>query len=268
MAQTPSDNLFISDLPPEVDQAKLDEIFKAYGNVTSSRLLPGQGKHAALVRFETIEEATWIVDNLNGNIPQGLMTPICVKYANSGATGVNRVFNWQPLQPSATGTPKGAAASKGGTDARFSPYGKGVGQDADPAAGEGGSGGKGAPAGGKGASSTSIKVLKKGLQISGALPGGKWSNDDGALWIGGLPTDTTDIDLYEIFSPFGAIPSNGVRAMLDENGACKGYGFVNYVEPAAAQAATKTLNGTILPDGKVLQVKRKGPPVNATKGKG
>lgn len=44
---------------------------------------PGQ-KGAALVRFATVEEATWVVQNLNGNVAPGLQEPIRVKYANRG----------------------------------------------------------------------------------------------------------------------------------------------------------------------------------------
>ena len=35
------------------------------------------------------------------------------------------------------------------------------------------------------------------------------NNNDIELLHPGLPSDTTDVDLYEIFSPFGAIPFSG-----------------------------------------------------------
>jgi len=236
-----SDNLFISDLPADVDQAKVEEIFGAYGTVTSTKVLPGAGKNAALVRFQSADEAKWIVDNLNGNIPQGLMTPIQVKYANSpGSKGGKGDGGWYSNY--------GKGADKG-----YSPYGKG-GTAAPPPMG---CTGKGQEA--KGSSDSSIKILKKGLQIAEALPGGKWTNDAGALWIGGLPHDTTDLDMYHIFAPFGSIPSGGVRAMLNEDSSCKGFGFVNYLDPAVAQTVITTLNGTQMPDGCILEVKQKGP---------
>mmetsp|Transcript_81448 Transcript_81448/g.242747 ORF Transcript_81448/g.242747 Transcript_81448/m.242747 type:complete len:277 (-) Transcript_81448:41-871(-) len=232
------DNLFISDLPADVDQARVESIFGAYGNITSTKFLPGQGKHAALVRFQTAEEAKWIVENLNGNIPQGLSTPISVKYANSG------------------GKSGGWNSGKGGADTRYSPYGKGgTSGPPPPQAGKGQAKGEVV----KGGPDSSIKILKKGLQIANALPGGKWSNDAGALWIGGLPNDTTDLDMYHIFAAFGSIPSNGVRAMLNQDGTCKGYGFVNYIDPQVAQTVIATLNGTQMPDGSILEVKEKGP---------
>merc|ERR1719401_816221 len=100
-----------------------------------------------------------------------------------------------------------------------------------------------------------IKNLKMSLVTAGALPGGKWANDENALFVGGLPPDTTTDDLYEIFTPFGAIPSGGCKAMVDpESGTCKGIGFVNFLEMTAAQTAIMSLNGAAMPDGTMLKV--------------
>merc|ERR1719436_1189987 len=82
---------------------------------------------------------------------------------------------------------------------------------------------------GTGMGFSGIVDFRKDLQAEGVLPGGKWQNDDGALHIGSLPPDTTDKDLYEIFAPFGAIPSRGVRAMTNPDGTCTGVAFVNYI---------------------------------------
>merc|ERR1712187_124506 len=116
--------------------------------------------------------------------------------------------------------------------------------------------GKGGKDGGKG----SISEIVKGLCMANALPGTDgYSNDDMALYIAGLPPDTTDLDLYKIFGSFGAIPPKGVRAMVGDDGMCRGFGFVNYMEAGALEAAMMTLNGTTLPNGKTLTVKPKGP---------
>merc|ERR1719254_106951 len=96
--------------------------------------------------------------------------------------------------------------------------------------------------------------MKMTLQSSGALPGGKWANDENALFVGGLPQDTTTEDLYEIFAPFGAIPSRGCKAMMNDWGGCKGIGFVNYMDANAAQTAIMSLNGATSPDGTTLKV--------------
>jgi len=293
MSNPPSDNLFISELPEDIDLAQVQTIFGAYGKVTSAKLLPGQGRCAALVRFNTEDEATWIVDNLHGNIPQGLDTPIQAKYANQYPKGKGKGDDWSKggdrYTPYGKGGDKGWGKSdkgdgkgkswnswdqpsKGGWDS-WSDGGKGGKSDwsKGDSKGDWGKGDSKGDKGGKGKGKdgdNSIKAIKKGLLLADALPGGKWSNDQGALWIGGLPPDTTDLDLYHIFAPFGSIPSAGVRAMCHPDGNCKGYGFVNFLDDGVAQRVIETLNGTTLPDGSILQVKEKAAPKEKGEGKG
>merc|ERR1712048_724914 len=73
-----------------------------------------------------------------------------------------------------------------------------------------------APAGtGKSGSSTvsscDIDMLVKGLIQENLLPGSGRKPDENSLYITGLPHNTTNIDLYKIFAPFGAIPATGVK---------------------------------------------------------
>merc|ERR1712151_1213907 len=77
-----SNNLFVGDLPGSMDEAQLNSVLSAYGQIQDLKLLPpvASGKRAALIRFASTAEAKWIVDNLNGNIPQGMSEPISVKY--------------------------------------------------------------------------------------------------------------------------------------------------------------------------------------------
>mmetsp|Transcript_74328 Transcript_74328/g.191763 ORF Transcript_74328/g.191763 Transcript_74328/m.191763 type:complete len:263 (-) Transcript_74328:135-923(-) len=240
----PSERVFVGDLPASVDDLTLQSVFGAYGTLLSHKLLPGQGKNAALLTFSSLDEATWVVENLNGNIPQGLETPINCKFANApgskGGWKGGGGGDWK-----GGGGDWGKGGGKGGD--RWSPYGGGK------------DGGKGGGWGKDGGGKAGIKVLKKGLQYAGVLPGGKWQNDENALFVGGLPRDTTDGDLYEIFATFGAIPSGGVRAMPGEEGTCKGFGFVNFTNHEAAVNAIQTLNGTMMPDGTTLKVCTKGP---------
>eukprot|EP00927_Polykrikos_kofoidii_P052160 TRINITY_DN45948_c0_g1_i1.p1 TRINITY_DN45948_c0_g1~~TRINITY_DN45948_c0_g1_i1.p1 ORF type:complete len:172 (-),score=35.99 TRINITY_DN45948_c0_g1_i1:154-669(-) len=114
-----------------------------------------------------------------------------------------------------------------------------------------------------------VKGLIWALCNSNVLPGGKrWENDDNTLFVGGLPDDTSDIDLYTIFAPFGAIAPRGASAMKDkETGKCTGVGFINYLDAAAAKSAIQALNGTVMSDGSRLYVKVKGPPKSKGDGK-
>lgn len=84
-----SDNLYVKGLPPGMSDQWLRTIFGEYGVVTSTKVLEtngrsatGQGESVALVRMANIEDASWLVDNLDGNIPQGLERPVMVRFAD------------------------------------------------------------------------------------------------------------------------------------------------------------------------------------------
>jgi len=106
----PQDNLYIKGLPVGMTEDFVREIFGAYGAIASVKVLStpeGADNSAALVRFNDIAQAVWLVDNLNGNIPKGLSTPVIVRYANAGPG-------------------KGGGPPPPGVDPRYSPYGKGA----------------------------------------------------------------------------------------------------------------------------------------------
>mmetsp|Transcript_83015 Transcript_83015/g.232664 ORF Transcript_83015/g.232664 Transcript_83015/m.232664 type:complete len:257 (+) Transcript_83015:90-860(+) len=243
----PNNNLFIGDLPPDVDDDFVMNIFSAYGSIVSVKSIPpkaGGTKGAALVKFESLEEATWVQENLNGNMPEGMDSPIVVSYARSGGGGGG---------PAAWGK---SAPSKGAE--RFAPY---------PPKG----GGKGFDFGGKGPmeqGTMDFRTMLKGLVKGGNIPGAGPRPEDQCVYIKGLPPDTSDFNLYEIFAPFGAIAPMGVKAMIKDDGSCNSIGFVDFQDPHSAQMAVQALNGTQLPDGTVLQLNIKRPRKGAEKGGG
>lgn len=246
-AATPSANLYIADLPGTLDEATLTAIFSAYGTVVQTKLLPKPHPaiptSVALVRFATVEEAQWIVDNVDGNIPQGLAAPVKVSFNSSGDSG-----------------------SKGGK-------GFGGATQFAQAASFGGKGGYGkASAMGKGGSfaapypgvnqkpAFSMRLLLKGLLEAGAFPGSEEMNNDlNCLYVNNLPKDCEDCDLFRLFSPFGAIAPKGLRAMLHPDGQCMGFGFVNFLDASSMHAAMNALHGVQMPDGKTLSVTVKAP---------
>merc|ERR1719382_1208511 len=107
------------------------------------------------------------------------------------------------------------------------------------------SGGKG---GGKSSFYSAYGAIKKaGLLGEGHIP------EECVVFVRGIPPDTSDGDLYRLFTPFGALAPNGVRAMTNPDGSCKGFGFANFADPACAAYAVQTLDNFQMPDGKVLQ---------------
>jgi len=261
--QPPSDNLYISDLPSSVNDDELRVVFSQYGTVKHSRLTSSGG--AALIRFATFDEAKWIVENLNGNIPQGLQSPISVKYANAPRQdGGWQGGGWK-------GGGKGFDACGKGGFGMWDNYG-GLNALAYTLSAKGFGKGKGY---GKGGAvwmpgPKDAKGLVRDLCSGGQLPGGrKWENDENTIFVGGLPEDMSDLEMYVIFAPFGAIAPRGASARCDkETGKCTGIGFVNFLETAAAANAIRTLNGTMMSDGSMLMVKKKGPAKPKGEGKG
>jgi RNA recognition motif-containing protein len=67
------------------------------------------------------------------------------------------------------------------------------------------------------------------------------------LYVGGLPYQTTEHDLIELFEQVGQVTS--VSVITDrETGRSKGFGFVEMSDQQAARTAIERLNGTILGD--------------------
>ncbi|CAE7263007.1 elavl2 [Symbiodinium sp. CCMP2592] len=87
--ELPCDNCFVTGLPLDMNEEKLQSLFGTYGNVVSCKVLPGEGRpdRAALVRFATVDEAAWVVENVSGTRPPGLETPVSVRYAASKSHG-------------------------------------------------------------------------------------------------------------------------------------------------------------------------------------
>jgi len=118
----PNTNIFISDLPAEVDDAKLAEVFGQYGTVTWSKVMASKGKptSAAIVEFSDVAEAQWVVDNLNGNLAQGISTPINVMFKREKSKGDGKGMGGYGKAGGKSWTPGGKGCS---------PYGKGAGAE-------------------------------------------------------------------------------------------------------------------------------------------
>merc|ERR1719215_588340 len=118
----PSDNVWVGDLPVGTAQTDLATIFEPYGQIVNSRMLPGRdaaSKPCAMIRFASVEMATWVVENLNGNIPQGLDAAIIARFANSSGGGkADNSAGWgggaQPWQQDSSGWGGKAAGKNGG----------------------------------------------------------------------------------------------------------------------------------------------------------
>lgn len=81
-----TDNLFVAGLPLGIEEEQIRQIFSQYGTVASVKKLPnnpGKTDCASLVRMSEVSEASWLVQNVNQNIPSGLTTPVSIRYAEN-----------------------------------------------------------------------------------------------------------------------------------------------------------------------------------------
>ena len=86
------------------------------------------------------------------------------------------------------------------------------------------------------------------------------------LYVGGLPYSVTDGRLQEIFSAHGAVES--ARVISDKfTGQSRGFGFVEMLSDAEAQAAITALNGAEM-GGRTLTVNEARPQEPRTGGGG
>jgi len=88
------ETLFVKGLPSNLVEDDILKIFGPYGALEVTKLpsRPSngeghQGTAVALLRMATLEDAAWLVENVNGNIPVGLSDPVGLRYAKSSAGG-------------------------------------------------------------------------------------------------------------------------------------------------------------------------------------
>lgn len=268
------DNIFIGDLPADIDENVVRTAMETVGTIVKMRVnyptVPG-GKSSALVQFGSANEAKWAVDTLNGTTPPGFVSPAKICFAESPEEKMVRQY--------------GKGEAKTGGAARMSPYPAGQAVNPWASGGTAVNPGLATPGGAPdwfaagppvavqsspkgGGKAKGKKSLSKGLgagvsihhclgrmEEQGLIPNPKSAAPDCVVYVKNLPSDCTDLEIYKMFAPFGAISS--ARAIWQDDGTCKGYGFVNFVEPVGAQSAIAMLNGFQMTNGQILGVEIK-----------
>lgn len=80
-----TDIVLMLNLPQQVNEEMFRQIFGPYRQIQQCEVspCPGQGKAFALFRLASSQDAAWFVENLNGNIPLGLVEPVVVRTASA-----------------------------------------------------------------------------------------------------------------------------------------------------------------------------------------
>jgi cold shock CspA family protein len=85
----PSDKLFVAGLPLQANEDYVKSIFGAHGIVQDCKVLPENGRpnKAALVRMATVDQASTVIQNMNGSTVQGTGQQLVVRFADNPSTG-------------------------------------------------------------------------------------------------------------------------------------------------------------------------------------
>ncbi|XP_045119219.1 ELAV-like protein 1 isoform X8 [Portunus trituberculatus] len=251
-------NLYVSGLPKSMTQQDLENMFRPYGSIITSRILcdniTGLSKGVGFIRFDQRIEAERAIQKLNGTIPDGAAEPITVKFANNPSNNNKAVpplaaylspltrryggpihhpagrFRYIPLSPL---TRHSLVFPQVKTVDSLPEQSTEISQDMksklvySPGSGD--------------------NLLGNSLLPGSALNGSGW-----CIFVYNLAPETEENILWQLFGPFGAVQNVKVIRDLQTN-KCKGFGFVTMTNYDEAVVAIQSLNGYTL-GNRVLQV--------------
>lgn len=209
-------NVFIANLPKTVDEDQLRTMFSPYGEIIRSKILTDHGtgvsKGCGFILFSKTSEADWAIQELNGTMPPGSTNLMTVKRAQDSEQTkamkqgqVQVIHHYAPYPGAATASPYTLPirSSSSRTVNRFNPM-------------------------------ASARQLAP-VQME--------SSDGGhTLFVYNIGPEASEIELYGLFGPFGAITKVHIQRDLT-TGTGKGFGFVTYNDYNDALGAIQAMNG-------------------------
>ena len=227
-------NLYVAYLPKTYTQMDLENLFRPFGNIITSKILidstTGLSRGVGFVRFDQNIEAQNAL-SLNGKILPGCTQAILVKYANQPKPGQGDAVSGATNFASQVRRTGGGPMRNTLANVRFNPV----------------------SAINSGISSLTTLPVIPSVAAAAPIPTATASSDGFCVFVYNLPETAQDSLLYQLFAPYGAISS--VKVIIDhQTQKCKRFGFVNMVNYAEAYQAILNLNGHQLEGGKKLQV--------------
>ena len=232
-------------MPQTCDAVRLRELFQNFGEIITSKVLVdenGVSRGVGFVRFDKRRQAELSIEALNNKVPNvpNAIKPLTVKFANPPSQKIQSYIDI-------------LAQAKAGMASAGYLQTQGLYSSLSAAVMTGSSGGNSSP-------SAPTTSYMNGFATSSNVLSGMSQQQNVTSWcvfVYNLPSDATDLTLFQLFSKHGAIHS--VRVITDHEKKCRGYGFVNMVHYEDSLAAIFRLNGYCLERGKPLQVSLKRP---------
>lgn len=228
--RTGKGNLYVANLPPSVTEDKLFELFSSYGEIESRKILTnpdGSSRGAGFVLFKSKDDADSAIKEMAGKLLPDSTTHLTVKYATPTASK-NQAGSLNSITSSSL---VGLGVASRIPNVRFNPLaGRPQAQTAASVIN----------------SSLNASVSPVASALSGLNSHVTQSSGGGVttVYVYGLQLTHTELTLYELFSPFGAILNvKLIRDLTKDDKPCKGYGFVNFTKAEDAYRAIASLNG-------------------------
>ena len=235
-------NLYVRGLPPACTAIELEQLFVPYGDVVQCRVLTdahtGISRGVGFVLFSVRDQAEAAVAALNNFTPPGFHGPLVVQFAED--------TNKKRDKPGGNAAPGSNPIPPGGVQNMFAGY-----PFSGYPSGFGNGYGMMAPASNFGGpmrnqmSKQRYNPMAKGGRSSyqaGSGAGGKANNLGHILFAYNIGPNTTESQLWELFSAYGTVlKSDVIRDPATMAG--RGYGFVTMPNYEEAQLAIQNLNG-------------------------
>ena len=197
------------------------------------------------MRFDKRRQAEISIEALNNKLPNlpNAVKPLTVKFANPPSQKFQTYVDLLAQTKAGIANATYLHSSQG----MYSPLSSSI------------LGGKAAGQAAGNCNTTSVSAIANGFPATNTTVAGLAQPNltSWCVFVYNLPSDATDLTLFQLFSKYGAIHS--VRVITDHEKKCRGYGFVNMVHYEDALAAIFRLNGYCLERGKPLQVSLKRP---------
>eukprot|EP00992_Anisonema_acinus_P006036 TRINITY_DN19685_c0_g1_i1.p1 TRINITY_DN19685_c0_g1~~TRINITY_DN19685_c0_g1_i1.p1 ORF type:complete len:328 (+),score=29.13 TRINITY_DN19685_c0_g1_i1:63-1046(+) len=205
MRTASADNIYVSGLPTDWTENELSEVFGAYGTVVSTKIVRDKATHVSM-------GAGMVRFASAAEAAQVVQATNGLELPGYGALNVRFANREKAVGAMRVGHQSALA---------FNPYAR-----------------PHAPTRTAGVAA----VDKIGAELRTMLPALTKPDPSSNVYIYGIPASCTELNLFECFSPYGAIYS--VKIARDPNsGECKRYGFVHYMKQEDASAAIAALSG-------------------------